>query len=88
MENKNEKQVKINDVRGNLLSVITADFGDDVINLVQDAYCADDGSTYRAAAVGETTGDQYRITWDVLDGFDGDDESNACDWSCFTVERV
>ena len=45
-------------------------------------YIADAYAVERDIMDYEVGGDliQHRVTWDVIDGFDGDDESNACDW--------
>lgn len=65
----------------------TVEHNDEKLILVQDAYRDQDyvhvepRRCYRAAAI-DATGNQYRVTWYPHEDFDGDDESNACDWEC------
>ena len=54
------------------------------LTLTQQAYLHCDGSDtgeryYRASAV-DAEGNDYRVRWELYEGFDGEDESEACDW--------
>jgi len=59
------------------------------ILLTQDAYLAADPVTYQNPRAGEACylalavdadGHTYRVTWYPREGFDGEDEGDACDW--------
>lgn len=58
---------------------------DKVLTLTQQPYYdgLSDDIFYRAHAVDED-GNDYDIRWDIVN-IDGDDESDACDWDCFSV---
>jgi hypothetical protein len=54
------------------------------LTLTQQAFLDCDGSStgeryYSAGAVDED-GNEYRVHWKIYDGFDGEDEGDACDW--------
>ena len=63
------------------------------VTLIQDAYLDDDGDYTALAILGkneiDNTDDEEsgypvncaKVRWNTVDGFDGEDESNACDWS-------
>lgn len=48
------------------------------LRTTQDPYVSDDGSEYKAHAV-DAEGNEYMITWEVVDA-EATDESCACDW--------
>ncbi len=54
------------------------------LNLTQNAFLDCDGSNngerYYSAGAVDADGNEYKVRWEIYDGFDGDDESNACDW--------
>ena len=63
------------------------------LNLTQIAFLDCDGSNngerYYSAGAVDADGNEYKVRWEIYDGFDGDDESNACDWDkpSLIVER-
>ena len=54
------------------------------LTLTQQAFLTCDGSNtgerYYSAGAVDSEGNNYRVRWDIYDGFDGADESEACDW--------
>ena len=54
------------------------------LTLTQQAFITCDGSNtgecYYSAGAVDADGNEYKVRWEIRDGFDGDDESNACDW--------
>ena len=72
--------------------VLAGDFAGDekLIYLTQQAYLdgTHENPCYRAHAK-DADDNAYLITWDVLDGWqDQDDESECCDWDVFTVKEL
>lgn len=65
----------------------TVQHGDKTLTLTQQAYADRDhglveaGSIIYRAIATDAEGNEYRVIWAQYDGFDGDDESDACDWS-------
>ena len=54
--------------------------------LTQQAYVTY-GGTYQAAAI-DSEGNDYTVTWDTVEGWEQcEDESEACDWSVYTVTK-
>ena len=54
------------------------------LTLTQQAYLHCDGSDtgeryYRASAI-DSDGNEYKVRWEIREGFDGEDEGDACDW--------
>ena len=54
------------------------------LTLKQHAYLDGDGSNdcegfYSAAAI-DSDGNEYKVRWEIREGFDGEDEGDACDW--------
>ena len=54
------------------------------LTLTQQAYLHGDGSDtgeryYRASAI-DSDGNEYKVRWEIREGFDGEDEGDACDW--------
>lgn len=54
------------------------------LTLTQQAFLDCDGSNtgerYYSASAVDAYGNQYKIRWEIYQGFDGEDESDACDW--------
>ena len=63
------------------------------LTLTQQAYLDSDGSNdcegYYSAAAVDADGIDYKVRWEILSGFDGEDEGDACDWEnpSLIVER-
>lgn len=59
------------------------------VALTQEAYLDNNKSQeacYKSRGV-DADGNTYYIEWTIKDGFDGDDESNACDWGKYYIEK-
>lgn len=54
------------------------------LTLTQQSYLDCDGSNtgerYYSAGAVDSDGLEYKVRWAILDGFDGEDEGDACDW--------
>lgn len=54
------------------------------LNLTQQAFLTCDGSNtgerYYSAGAVDADGTEYRVRWEIYEGFAGDDEGDACDW--------
>ena len=62
----------------------TIDHNGKTLTLTQQAYLDGDGSNdcegYYSAAAVDADGNDYKVRWEIRDGFDGEDEGDACDW--------
>ena len=71
------------------LGTVTTDGGVDVF-LTQQAFITGNGTTdwYQAHGV-DADGNDYRVTWDCVDGYmEMDDESNCADWDKYEIEAI
>ena len=68
----------------------------DFVRLIQDAYLDNDingDAAYFASGYllsedeDDETGPTVKVIWEIYEGFDGDDESGACDWDSPVVVR-
>ena len=54
------------------------------LTLTQNAFLDCDGSNtgerYYSAGAIDADGNEYKVRWEIYDGFDGEDEGDACDW--------
>jgi hypothetical protein len=41
---------------------------------------SDTGERYYRASAVDAEGNDYRVRWELYEGFEGEDESEACDW--------
>ena len=62
----------------------TIDHNGKTLTLTQQAYLDGDGSNdcegYYSASAVDADGNDYKVRWEIRDGFDGEDEGDACDW--------
>ena len=62
----------------------TVHHNETLLTLTQQAFLDYDGSNtgerYYSASAVDADGNQYKIRWEIYEGFDGEDEGDACDW--------
>jgi hypothetical protein len=62
----------------------TIKHGSKTLALTQNAFLDCDGSStgerYYSAGAIDSDGNTYMVRWDIYEGFDGEDEGDACDW--------
>lgn len=67
----------------------TANFGTvqhngKTLSLTQHAYLdcdgSNDGERYYSARALDADRNEYKVRWEICEGFAGDDEGDACDW--------
>lgn len=54
------------------------------LTLTQQAYLdcdgSDTGERYYSASAIDADGNEYKVRWEIYEGFEGEDEGDACDW--------